>query len=83
MMTERLEFRVAPETLRSLRQEAHRRGISIGQLVREAIDSLLEKDRARRLEAAQALFAIEASVDDWPIMKQQIVDARVHSVTTE
>jgi hypothetical protein len=59
-----------------LRHEARRRGISIGALVREALDRLLESERNARLEAAEALFRVGAPVADWPVMKREIENAR-------
>ena len=73
--TERLEIRVPVSTLAALRQEARRRAIPTAELVREAIDLLLERDRMGRLEAAQALFQVDAPVDDWHVMKREIAAA--------
>ncbi len=74
-LSERLEIRLPHETLEILRQEAKRRGVSVGQLARDAIDILLQQDREARLQAAQALFQVEAPVDDWKAMKQEIEEA--------
>lgn len=78
-LSDRLEIRLPPPTMARLRQEAHRRGISIGALVREALDRLLETERVARLEAAEALFRVGAPVDDWLVMKREIDDARRES----
>ncbi len=74
-LSERLEIRLSHETLEILRQEAKRRGVSVGQLARDAIDILLQQDREARLQAAHALFQVEAPVDDWKAMKQEIEEA--------
>lgn len=71
-LTERLEVRLAPATMRLLRQEAEMRGASVAALVREAIDLLLAQDRQARLRAAEALFRVEAPVADWPAMEREI-----------
>ena len=71
-LSERLEVRLAPETVHLLRREAKRRGISVAKLVREAIDLLLREDREARLRAAEALFHVEAPAGEWPQMKQEI-----------
>lgn len=76
-LTERLEIRLPRETLRLLHQEAERRGVSMAQLAREAIDLLLKEDRQARLRAAEALFRVGAPVADWPKMKREI--ERAHS----
>ncbi len=74
-LTERLEVRLPPQTLQLLRQEARRRGVSLGQLAREAIDLLLQQDQQARVQAAQALFRVEAPIADWPARKQEIEEA--------
>ena len=76
VLSDRLEVRLPPPTMERLRKEARRRGISIGALVREALDRLLETEHQARLDAAEALFRVDAPVADWPVMKQQIDDAR-------
>lgn len=78
-LSERLEVRLAPKTAHLLRQEAERRGIPVAQLVREAIDLLLKEDRQARLNAAEALFQVEAPTADWAQMKREIEEA--HRVT--
>ena len=75
-LSERLEIRLHPETLHLLREEARQRNLSIAQLVRQAIEAFLEEDRQSRLEAAQALFQVEAPVDNWEQMKREIEEAR-------
>ena len=71
-LTERLEVRLPPQTVKLLRQEAQRRRVSVAQLVREAVDLLLQQDREARIQAAEALFRVEAPVADWKDMKREI-----------
>lgn len=71
-LTERLEVRLSTRMVRLLRQEAERRGISVAQLVREAIELLLNEDQQARLRAAEELFQIEAPTADWDQMKREI-----------
>ncbi len=78
-LTERLEVRLPPQTMQLLRQEARQRGMSVAQLVREAIELLLMQDRQARIQAAEALFQIEAPVADWPEMKQEIEEAHLEA----
>ena len=77
MLTERLEIRLPPEKIRILRQEARKRGISVAQLVRNAVDFLLEQDMESRLQAAESLFRVEAPVGDWEKMKEEIEKAHI------
>lgn len=62
VLKERLEVRVPSSQLAALKQEAQRRRVPIAELVREAIDLLLQRDRQARLAAAEALFEVEAPV---------------------
>ncbi len=76
-LSERVEIRLAPETVHLLRREAERRQISVAKLVREAIDLLLRKDREARLRAAEALFQVGAPAGEWPQMKKEIEAGRL------
>lgn len=76
-LTERLEVRLPTETLHLLRREAERRNVSVAQLVREAIQLLLEEDRQARLRAAENLFRVGAPVAEWTEMKREIEEGRL------
>lgn len=73
-LTERLEIRLPPESLKLLRQEADRRGLSLAEAVRRALDLWLQEDRQARLRAAEALFRVGAPVADWEQMKGEIAE---------
>jgi hypothetical protein len=74
--TESLEVYLPPQTLQLLRQEAERREISVAELVREAVDLLLARDKQARMQAAEALCQVEAPVADWEQIKREIEEAR-------
>lgn len=76
ILTERLEIRLPAHTLHLLRREAKRRGVSVARLVREAIDRLQAEDRHAKVQAAEALFRVDAPVADWAEMKREIERAR-------
>jgi len=78
-LTERFEVQLPGHTLQLLRSEAERRGVPVAELIREAIDLLLAQDRQARVQAAEALFQVEAPVRDWPEMKREIEDARLQA----
>jgi hypothetical protein len=78
-LTERLEIRLPTRTMCLLRERAQQQETSVAQLVRHAIEFLLEEDQQARLQAAEALFRVEAPVADWDTMKQEIVEARMRS----
>lgn len=76
-LSDRLEVRLPSQTLAVLRKEAERRGVSMGNLVREAIHLLLQDNRQARIRAAEALFRVGAPVADWPKMKREIEAAHI------
>lgn len=78
-LTERLEVRLPAHTLQLLRREAKQRGVSVAQLVREAIDLLQAEDRQAKVQAAEALFQVEAPIADWAEMKREIEASRVET----
>ncbi len=60
---------------RRLRETAAERGISMGALIREAIDEKLSRTQDARSRAMQELLdAKPMPVDDWPVMKRQLVE---------
>ncbi|RKY00069.1 hypothetical protein DRP77_12185 [Candidatus Poribacteria bacterium] len=81
MAAERFELRLPSETLRLLRHEAKRRGISVAQLIREAIDLMLKKEREERVKAAQELFKVGAPVGDWEEMKKEIEEGKLKGIS--
>ena len=72
MFSERLEVRVDEETMEQLRVEAERRDVSVGELVRTAVQQYFEEDRRRRIEAAERLCSLEIDwpAKDWPEMEE-------------
>ncbi len=79
-LSERLEVRLSPQTLRLLHYEARQRRVSIVHVVREAIDLLLRESWQARLRAAEALFETETPVADWQEMEYQIVQTHVRGL---
>jgi len=79
-LDERLEIRVPAQTMRLLREAAQQRGISVAQVVREAITHQVEDDRQARIRAAKALCQVDATVGDWDEMKDEIIAARQHAL---
>ncbi|HTA12074.1 MAG TPA: CopG family transcriptional regulator [Solirubrobacteraceae bacterium] len=60
---------------RRLRESAAQRGISMGALIREALDEKLTRVQDDRAEAIDELLAAKPMpVEDWPIMKKQMIE---------
>lgn len=74
-LQERLEVRLDPELMAQVRREAERRGMSMAQLVREALQAFFREEDRARLQAAEALFRVGAPVDDWPALEREIKEA--------
>jgi plasmid stability protein len=76
-LTRRTQLLLDDELHRRLRDTAAERGISMGALIREAIDEKLSRVHDVRARAIDKLLAAEPMpVDDWPVMKQEIVEGR-------
>ena len=74
---ERVEVHLSPEIAEWLRQEAQHRGVTMDEIVREAVEFLLAEDRRARLRAAEALFRVDAPVNDWDTMEREIYEAHI------
>jgi Ribbon-helix-helix protein, copG family len=74
MFSERLEVRVDEETMERLRVEAELRDVSVGELVRTAVQQYFEEDRRRRIEAAERLCSLEIEwpSEDWPEREDEL-----------
>ncbi len=74
-LTRRTQLLLDDDLHRHLREMAAQRGISLGALIREAIDEKLSRVQDDRAEAIDELLAAEPMpVDDWPIMKRQMIE---------
>lgn len=73
MLSERMQVLVTPEQRARLERLAARRQRSVGAIIREAIDDYTGPRSASRSDAAARLFALEAPVDDWEVMKAEII----------
>ncbi len=71
--TVRTQVLLTPEQRARLEQLAEVRGISVAAVMREAVDALVAPQQRSRTDAMASLFASEAPVDDWDVMKQEIL----------
>ena len=77
MFSERTQVLLSPEQLARLKRIAARDGRSVGSVIREAVDSFVEAEPDRRQRALQRLLAMNAPVDDWEVMKAQILKSQL------
>ncbi|HEX4837667.1 MAG TPA: CopG family transcriptional regulator [Solirubrobacteraceae bacterium] len=81
-LTRRTQLLLDDDLHRRLRETADARGISLGALVREAIEEKLSRVQESRSEAfAKLLTAEPMPVEDWSAMKKQMLEDRYASVT--
>jgi plasmid stability protein len=75
LLTRRTQLLLDDDLHRRLREIAAQRGISMGALIREAIDEKLSSVQDDRAQAIDELLAAEPMpVDDWPVMKRQMIE---------
>ena len=77
MFSERTQVLLSPEQLARLKRIAARDGRSVGSVIRDAVDSFVEAEPDRRQRAAQRLLSMNAPVDDWEVMKAQILKSQL------
>jgi len=77
MFSERTQVLLAPEQLARLKRIAERDGRSVGSVIREAVDSFVDAEPDRRQRALARLLAMDAPVDDWEVMKAQIMKGQL------
>jgi predicted DNA-binding protein len=76
-LTRRTQLLLDDELHERLRRIADERGVSLGALIREAIAEKLSRVQDARAEAFKRLLEAEPMpVDDWPVMKQEIIEGR-------
>ena len=73
MFTERTQVLLSREQLARLKRAARRGGRSVGGVIREAIDAYTTASSDRRRDAVRHLLAMDAPVDDWDVMKAEII----------
>lgn len=78
MFSERTQVLLSKRQLAELKRRAKREKKSVGAVIRDAVDSYTGSPTDDERQAAlERLFAINAPVDDWPIMKQQIIKGAI------
>lgn len=77
MFTERTQVLLSPEQLARLKRIAARDGRSVGSVIREAVDSFVEAAPDSRDRALRSIMSMNAPVDDWGVMKAQIMRSQL------
>lgn len=75
--SERTQVLLTPEQRARVERIAAARGISVGAVIREAIEAQTAPRRRRsREEAYRSLVSMNAPVDDWEVMEEEIERGR-------
>jgi hypothetical protein len=74
-LNRRLQVLLDDERFDRLEREAARRGAPVASVVREAVDRLLAEETDRRAAGDRLLAAPPMPVDDWQVVKREIVEA--------
>lgn len=72
-LTERIPVLVTAEQRERLDRLAKREGMSVGAVVRAAIEAYTAPPARTRREALEDLYSLSAPVDDWSTMKAEII----------
>lgn len=72
MHSERTQVLLTPSQRQRLERIAAREGRSMGAVIRDAVDAYTLPRSRPRHEALQSLFARNAPVADWEVMKAEI-----------
>jgi predicted DNA-binding protein len=77
MFSERTQVLLSPEQAARLKRIAAREGRSVGAVIRDAVDSYVDPGDDSRRAAARAINSMELPVDDWAVMKEQILRSQL------
>jgi predicted transcriptional regulator len=77
MFSERTQVLLSPEQLARLKRIAEHEGKSVGAVIRDAVDSFVEAEPDRRQRALKRMLAMNAPVDDWEVMKAEILKSQL------
>jgi hypothetical protein len=77
MFSERTQVLLSPAQVAKLKRIAQREGRSLGAVIRDAVDSYVDPGDDARRRAAQAIISMNLPVDDWEVMKAEILRSQI------
>jgi predicted DNA-binding protein len=77
MFSERTQVLLSPEQVAKLKRIATHEGRSVGAVIRDAVDSYVDPGDDSRRRAAKAILSMNLPVDDWEVMKAQILRSQL------
>ena len=77
MFSERTQVLLSPAQVAKLKRIAAREGRSVGAVIRDAVDSYVDPGEDARRAAARAITSMNLPVDDWEVMKAEIMRSQL------
>ena len=77
MFSERTQVLLSPDQVARLKRIAAKEGRSVGAVIRDAVDSYVDPGDDSRHRAAQSIIGMNLPVDDWEVMKAQILRSQL------
>jgi hypothetical protein len=73
MFSVRTQVLLSPQQVEKVKRIAARDGRSVGAVIRDAVDSYIDPGVDARRRAFEQMITMNAPVDDWEVMKAQIL----------
>jgi hypothetical protein len=80
MFSERTQVLLSPQQVAKLKRIASHEGRSVGAVIRDAVDSYVDPGDDSRRRAAKAILSMNLPVDDWEVMKAQILRSQLEGM---
>ena len=77
MFSERTQVLLSPRQVEKIKRIATREGSSVGSVIRDAIDRYVDPGADARERAIDSMLSMNAPVDDWDVMKAEILRSRL------
>jgi predicted DNA-binding protein len=77
MFSERTQVLLSPAQVEKLKRIAARDGRSVGAVIRDAVDTYIDPGIDSRRRAVEEMLRMNAPVDDWEVMKAQILKSQL------
>lgn len=77
MYSERTQVLLSPEQVAKLKRIAAREHRSLGAVIRAAVDAYDDPGSDRRAAAVEAITSMNLPVDDWELMKAEILRSQL------
>ncbi|MGP1675134.1 MAG: ribbon-helix-helix domain-containing protein [Candidatus Limnocylindrales bacterium] len=73
MFSVRTQVLLSPDQVEKVKRIAARDGRSMGAVIRDAVDNYIDPGVDARRRAFEQMITMNAPVDDWEVMKAQIL----------